>query len=273
MMEFFSKRLNYDFPWQKYSQMTARDYVSGAMENTTSTLHQESAQQKPGDLIDENKWEDVIAHELFHHWFGDLVTAESWSNLTVNESFADYSEYLWNEYKYGKDQADYWLMKSLKNSKADPKNFTKDLVRFDYHDREDMFDGVSYNKGGGILHMLRNYLGDDAFFAGLTDYLKTNEYSTGEAHQLRLSLEKISGKDLNWFFNQWYFGSGYPKLEVSSTYDAMKKQVTVSVAQTQDQKFEFPLAIDVLENGKIVMHGIASEMIGDDTIRKKYLGG
>ena len=251
MIEFFSKRLNYDFPWQKYSQMTARDYVSGAMENTTSTLHQESAQQKPGDLIDENKWEDVIAHELFHHWFGDLVTAESWSNLTVNESFADYSEYLWNEYKYGKDQADYWLMKSLKNSKADPKNFTKDLVRFDYHDREDMFDGVSYNKGGGILHMLRNYLGDDAFFAGLTDYLKTNEYSTGEAHQLRLSLEKISGKDLNWFFNQWYFGSGYPKLEVSSTYDAMKKQVTVSVAQTQDQKFEFPLAIDVLENGKI----------------------
>ena len=251
MMEFFSKRLNYEFPWQKYSQMTARDYVSGAMENTTSTLHQESAQQKPGDLIDENKWEDVIAHELFHHWFGDLVTAESWSNLTVNESFADYSEYLWNEYKYGKDQADYWLMKSLKTSKTDPKNFTKDLVRFDYHDREDMFDGVSYNKGGGILHMLRNYLGDDAFFAGLTDYLKTNEYSTGEAHQLRLSLEKISGKDLNWFFNQWYFGSGYPKLEVSSTYDAMKKQVTVSVAQTQDQKFEFPLAIDVLENGKI----------------------
>lgn len=251
MMEFFSKRLNYDFPWQKYSQMTARDYVSGAMENTTSTLHQESAQQKPGDLIDENKWEDVIAHELFHHWFGDLVTAESWSNLTVNESFADYSEYLWNEYKYGKDQADYWLMKSLKNSKADPKNFSKDLVRFNYHDREDMFDGVSYNKGGGILHMLRNYLGDDAFFAGLNDYLKTNEYSTGEAHQLRLSLEKVSGKDLNWFFNQWYFGSGYPKLEVSSTYDAMKKQVTVSVAQTQDQKFEFPLAIDVLENGKI----------------------
>ncbi len=251
MMEFFSKRLNYDYPWQKYSQMTARDYVSGAMENTTAVLHLESAQQKPGDLIDENKWEDVIAHELFHHWFGDLVTTESWSNLTVNESFANYSEYLWNEFKYGKDAADYHLMKDIKGFKADPKNISKDLVRFNYHSREDMFDGVSYNKGGAILHMLRNYLGDDAFFAGLTDYLKTNEYGTGEAHQLRLSLEKISGKDLNWFFNQWYFGSGYPKLEVSSTYDAMKKQVTVSIAQTQDQKFEFPLAIDVLENGKM----------------------
>ena len=76
------------------------------MENTTATLHQESAQQKPGDLIDENRWEDTIAHELFHHWFGDLVTAESWSNLTVNESFANYSQYLWNEHKYGKDIAD-----------------------------------------------------------------------------------------------------------------------------------------------------------------------
>ena len=251
MIEFFSKKLNYDFPWQKYAQIVGRDYVSGAMENTTAVIHEESAQQKAGDLADENKWEDVIAHELFHHWFGDLVTAESWSNLTVNESFADYSEYLWNEYKYGKDEADYKRLKSLRNSKADPRNFGKDLVRFNYESREDMFDGVSYNKGGGILHMLRNYLGDDAFFAGLSDYLKTNEYGTGEAHQLRLSLEKVSGKDLNWFFNQWYFGKGYPKLEVKSTFDPMKKQVTVNVAQTQEEKFEFPLSIDVLENGKI----------------------
>lgn len=256
MIEFFSKKLNYDFPWQKYSQIVGRDYVSGAMENTTSTLHGEMAYQKTGDLVDENKWEDVIAHELFHQWFGDLVTTESWSNLTVNESFADYSEYLWNEYKYGKDEADYKRLKSIRNSKADPKNFSKDLVRFNYESREDMFDGVTYNKGGGILHMLRNYIGDDAFFAGLTDYLKTNEYGTVEAHQLRLSFEKISGKDLNWFFNQWYFGNGYPKLEVKNAFDPVKKQVTVSVLQTQDPKFEFPLAIDVLENGKMIRKNV-----------------
>lgn len=251
MMEFFSKKLNYDFPWAKYSQIVGRDYVSGAMENTTATLHQESAYQKADDLADENKWEDVIAHELFHHWFGDLVTAESWSNLTVNESFADYSEYLWNEYKYGKDAADYFLLKSLRTSKADPRGFAKDLVRFNYESREDVFDGITYNKGGGILHMLRNYIGDDAFFAGLTDYLKTNEYGTAEAHQLRLSFEKVSGKDLNWFFNQWYYGSGYPKLEVANVFDPVKKKITVTVNQTQDQKFEFPLAIDIMENGKV----------------------
>ncbi|MDQ0593173.1 aminopeptidase N [Chryseobacterium ginsenosidimutans] len=250
MLEFFSKKLGYDYPWAKYAQISGRDYVSGAMENTTATLHGSDILQKPGQLIDENTWEDTIAHELFHQWFGDLVTAESWSNLTVNESFANYSEYLWNEYKYGKDQADYHQMKDVNNYIHNPGDFKKDLVRFDYDSREDVFDLVTYQKGGGILHMLRNYLGDDAFFAGLNDYLKTYEYQNGEAHQLRLSFEKVSGKDLNWFFNQWYFGSGHPKIKYSYTFEPVKKQMVVTIEQTQEQPFQFPLAIDVYDNGK-----------------------
>lgn len=250
MIEFFSKKLNYDYPWAKYAQISGRDYVSGAMENTTATLHGSDILQKPGQLIDENTWEDTIAHELFHHWFGDLVTAESWSNLTVNESFANYSEYLWNEYKYGKDQADYHLMTDVNNYLHNPGDFNKNLVRFNYESREDVFDLVTYQKGGGILNMLRNYLGDDAFFAGMNDYLKTNEYQNAEAHQLRLSFEKVSGKDLNWFFNQWYFGSGNPKLNYSFTFEPVKKQVAVTIDQTQEKPFEFPLAIDVYDNGK-----------------------
>jgi aminopeptidase N len=250
MIEFFSKKMGYDYPWAKYAQISGRDYVSGAMENTTATLHGSDILQKPGQLIDENKWEDTIAHELFHHWFGDLVTAESWSNLTVNESFANYSEYLWNEYKYGKDQADYHQMDDVNMYIHNPADFKKNLVRFNYDSREDVFDLVTYQKGGGILHMLRNYLGDDAFFAGMNDYLKTNEYQNAEAHQLRLSFEKVSGKDLNWFFNQWYFGSGNPKLNYSFTFEPVKKQVTLTINQTQEQMFEFPLAIDVYDNGK-----------------------
>ncbi|WP_278352086.1 M1 family metallopeptidase [Chryseobacterium gleum] len=250
MIDFFSKRLNYDYPWAKYAQISGRNYVSGAMENTTATLHGSDILQKPGQLIDENTWEDTIAHELFHHWFGDLVTAESWSNLTVNESFANYSEYLWNEYKYGKDQADYHLMTDVNNYLHNPTDFNKNLVRFNYESREDVFDLVTYQKGGGILNMLRNYLGDDAFFAGMNDYLKTNEYQNAEAHQLRLSFEKVSGKDLNWFFNQWYFGSGNPKINYSSTFEPVKKQVAVTINQTQEKLFEFPLAIDVYDNGK-----------------------
>ncbi|MGE8533390.1 MULTISPECIES: M1 family metallopeptidase [unclassified Chryseobacterium] len=250
MIDFFSKKLNYDYPWAKYAQISGRDYVSGAMENTTATLHGSDILQKPGQLIDENTWEDTIAHELFHHWFGDLVTAESWSNLTVNESFANYSEYLWNEYKYGKDQADYHLMTDVNNYLHNPSDFNKNLVRFNYESREDVFDLVTYQKGGGILNMLRNYLGDDAFFAGMNDYLKTNEYQNAEAHQLRLSFEKVSGKDLNWFFNQWYFGSGNPKLNYSFTFEPVKKQVAVTINQTQEKPFEFPLVIDVYDNGK-----------------------
>lgn len=250
MIEFFSKRMNYDYPWAKYAQISGRNYVSGAMENTTATLHGSDILQKPGQLIDENTWEDTIAHELFHHWFGDLVTAESWSNLTVNESFANYSEYLWNEHKYGKDQADYHLMTDVNRYIHNPSDFNKNLVRFNYASREDVFDLVTYQKGGGILNMLRNYLGDDAFFAGMNDYLKTNEYQNAEAHQLRLSFEKVSGKDLNWFFNQWYFGSGNPKINYTFTFEPVKKQVAVTINQTQDQMFEFPLAIDVYENGK-----------------------
>ncbi|UKB82844.1 M1 family metallopeptidase [Chryseobacterium sp. MEBOG06] len=250
MIDFFSKKMNYDYPWAKYAQISGRNYVSGAMENTTATLHGSDILQKPGQLIDENKWEDTIAHELFHHWFGDLVTAESWSNLTVNESFANYSEYLWNEYKYGKDQADYHLMSDVNMYLHNPGDFNKNLVRFNYASREDVFDLVTYQKGGGILNMLRNYLGDDAFFAGMNDYLRTNEYQNAEAHQLRLSFEKVSGKDLNWFFNQWYFGSGNPKINYTSTFEPVKKQVAVTVTQTQDQPFEFPLAIDVYDNGK-----------------------
>lgn len=257
MIEFFSKKLNYDYPWQKYAQITARDYVSGAMENTTAVLHSDVAQQKPEKLADENSWEDVITHELFHHWFGDLVTTESWSHLTVNESFANYSEYLWNEYKYGKDFADYKQMKDRDGYFMNPANISKDLVRYNYHNKEDMFDGVSYNKGGNILHMLRKYLGDDAFYAGMHDYLKTNEYGTGEAHQFRLSMEKISGKDLSWFFNQWYFGSGHPKLSYTVNYEPVKKQSTVTINQTQGAPFfEFPLAIDVFDNGKAVRKNV-----------------
>ncbi len=106
MIGFFSDKLGVEYPWNKYSQIVGRDYVSGAMENTTAVIHGEQAYQKPGQLIDENVQENTIAHELFHHWFGNLVTSESWSNLTLNESFANYSEYLWREHKYGKVDAE-----------------------------------------------------------------------------------------------------------------------------------------------------------------------
>ena len=246
MIAFFSRVLGVEYPWVKYAQMTARDYVSGAMENTTATLHQESAQQDSRELIDGNAWESTIAHELFHQWFGDLVTTESWSNLTLNESFANYSETIWDEYKYGPDAGaaqNYSDMQGYLQSQSDK----KDLVRYYYNDKEAMFDAVSYNKGGRILHMLRNYVGDSAFFKSLKLYLNTNKFKTAEAHQLRLSFEEITGKDLNWFWNQWYFGGGHPKLTIDYVFDENSKKVHVIVKQTQsgEKVFKLPIAIDV----------------------------
>ena len=249
MIQFFSDYTGVEYIWPKYAQIVGRDYISGAMENTTAVIHGEMAYQTSSELIDENTWESVIAHELFHHWFGDLVTAESWSNLTVNESFANYSEYLWLEHKYGSDFADEHRYDEIQGY-ISPENELKDLVRFHYNSREDMFDGVSYNKGGAILHMLRNFIGNDAFKAGMKVYLDDNKYGTAEAHQLRLAFEKVTGKDLNWFFNQWYFSNGHPKLDIKYVYSEAANLVTVKISQTQENLFEFPLAIDVYENSK-----------------------
>ncbi|PIZ06789.1 MAG: hypothetical protein COY57_00110, partial [Flavobacteriales bacterium CG_4_10_14_0_8_um_filter_32_5] len=109
MIEFYSNILGVDYPWQKYHQVVVRDYVSGAMENTSAVIFGDFVYQTKREMIDGSSGEDVIAHELFHHWFGDLVTCESWSNLPLNESFATYSEFLWNEYKHGNDKAAHGL--------------------------------------------------------------------------------------------------------------------------------------------------------------------
>lgn len=246
MMDFFSKLLGVEYPWTKYSQIVGRDYVSGAMENTTATLHQESAQQDARQLIDGNSWESVIVHELFHQWFGDLVTTESWSNLTLNESFANYSEYLWDEYKYGKDAADAHNLQDMQGYLFSQSE-NKDLVRFKYEDKEAMFDAVSYNKGGRILHMLRNYVGDSAFFRSLNLYLTQNRFKAAEAHHLRLAFEEVSGKDLNWFWNQWFFGAGHPKLTIDYSFDEPTKKTRVIVKQTQTtgKVFRLPVAVDI----------------------------
>ncbi len=258
MIAFYSRVLGVEYPWNKYAQMTARDYVSGAMENTSATLHTDALQQDARQLVDGNAYEEYIAHELFHQWFGDLVTTESWSNLSVNESFADFSETLWNEYKYGKDAGDATSYKDIEKYLSDETNPSKDLIRFHYADKEDMFDMVTYAKGGRILNMLRNYVGDSAFFKSLNLYLTTNKFKWGEAENLRLAFEEITGQDLHWFWDQWYYGSGHPKLDIDYVYDDASRTVKVIVNQTQDgdKAFRLPLAIDIYEGDKKERHQV-----------------
>lgn len=245
MMEFFSNKLGYDYPWPKYSQIAVRDYVSGAMENTSASIFLEQIQLDNREVLDKN-WDYIIAHELFHHWFGDLTTCESWSNLALNESFANYSEYLWMEHKYGRDEADHHAENELIEYLDEAVRKQEPIVRYHYDYRDDMFDRHSYNKGGRVLHMLRKYVGDDAFFESLKLFLKTNEFQPVEIHHLRLAFEKVTGEDLNWFFNQWFLSPGHPELDV--TYHITESKVQISVQQLQDLRysplFKIPFVVD-----------------------------
>lgn len=257
MIEYFSNLLGVEYPWDKYNQIIVREYVSGAMENTSAVIFGDYAYKTDRELLDSDD-NSTIAHELFHHWFGDLVTAESWSNLTINESFANYSQFLWDEYKYGAYEADYQAENEMEGYfQSAAQQGYHNLVWFDYDNKEDMFDGHSYNKGGRILNMLRNYIGDEAFFTGLQNFLSENKFTAVEFHQLRLAFEKVTGEDLNWFFNQWYLNAAHPNLVFTHKVDSANNMVNVTVEQTQDLSkypiFKLPVQMHVYDdNGKNV---------------------
>ncbi|SFA87020.1 M1 family metallopeptidase [Algoriphagus aquimarinus] len=252
MIGFFSELLGVKYPWPKYDQIVVRDFVSGAMENTTASIFMEELRLTEREAID-SEWDYIIAHELFHQWFGDYVTTESWANITLNEGFANYSEFLWNEYKYGADEAKLKLIAETENYFAEAETKQVELVRFEYENAEDLFDSHSYSKGGAILHMLREYLGAEAFYAGLNDYLEEHAFDNVEVNDLRIAFEKVSGEDLNWFFNQWFLDKGHPDINFKVDYSD-PSNVLITVSQLQDLSttplYQFPLEVSWYEGSK-----------------------
>ncbi len=231
MMEYFSKITGVPFPWNKYSQIVVRDYVSGAMENTSASLFGEFMNQDRRE-IEDNNFEDVVAHELFHQWFGDYVTMESWSNLTLSESFANYSEQLWRAHQYGAAYADELGLEDLnKYIQSTEKGNDPELVRYSYGDREEMFDRISYNKGGAILHYIHSLVGDTSFYRAMHIYLTKNAGQSTEASDWRKAIEAATGQDWTPFFNQWYYRGGHPELGVKYTYDDAAGKLIVIVRQ------------------------------------------
>lgn len=244
MLEFFSNKLGYEFPWDKYAQVIVHEFVAGAMENTSAVTYNTSYQKDARELIDRND-DETVAHELMHHWFGDIVTCEDWGHLTLNESFANYAEYLWQEYKYGADAAQYHWQSDIAPYFSSANSKTEPLVRYRYEKADDMFDVISYNKGGKILHMLRTYLGDDAFFQSLKLYLHRHEYKTAEYSNLRMCFEEVSGEDLKWFFDQWYLKGGHPVLTSSYSYSDERVILKISQKHNFDTGFIYRLPLDV----------------------------
>lgn len=248
MMDFFSQITGVPYPWNKYSQVVVRDYVSGAMENTTASLFGEFMNENARELADKN-YEDVVSHELFHQWFGDYVTAASWSNLTVNESFANYGEELWRAHRYGKASADSLAFADLQGYIYSAQLNDPPLVRFNYDSREEMFDAISYNKGGEILRYLNHLVGDAAFDRAMKIYLTQNALHSADAQNWRMAVEQATGQDWNWFFNEWYYHGGHPILKVAYGYNDTTLKLTVTVSQVQSDStliYTLPLKTAVI---------------------------
>jgi aminopeptidase N len=191
---------------------------------------------------------------LFHQWFGDLVTCESWANLPLNESFANYSELLWQEHLNGTDALEMQLYEEMGEYMGEAESKREPMIRYYYKDKEEMFDRHSYSKGAVLLHMLRKTVGDEAFFTALKLYLKKFAYKKAEIHDLRMVFEEVTGEDLNWFFDQWFLQAGHPKLTVKHSYNTTTKKIQLTVNQEHDLRYtplyRLPLYVDIWVKGK-----------------------
>jgi len=232
MMRFFSEFTGVEYPYDKYAQTVVEIYT-GAMEHTTCTTHSFALLTDKKAALDMDLV-PVVAHELAHQWFGDLVTCRDWSNGWLNEGFATYFELLWKEYDRGNDEFKYALLQEKDGYLAEDSSYRRPIVYYVYHNQGfELFDRHLYNKGAWVLHMLRHQLGDATFRRGIKAYLeryRTREVVTAD---LMRTLEEVSGRSLERFFQQWVHSGGHPELEVSYSWESEHKLAKVKVKQTQ----------------------------------------
>ena len=250
MIELFSQKLGVNYAWEKYDQSMVDDFVAGGMENSSATTNTSSSLRSP-KLVPEypTDEDDLISHELGHQWFGDLVTCKDWGNIWLNEGFATFMETVWEEAHFGKDQADYDRWEAARGWFAQRNLYSKPIVRFDFNDSSE-FDGNAYTKGGWVLYMLRHQLGDDAFYAGLKHYLEVNRGKNVVTADLIKAIDETTHIDVDQFFNQWVYGAGAPKFDLSYTYDDVKHEVALTVKQTQKVEgrvglFRIPTEVEI----------------------------
>jgi aminopeptidase N len=262
MVEFFSRRFGKAYPWAKYEQVALSDF-EGAMETTTLVGYALSQLRSDPQLPDGTgpsfgeaypawTYEDVVAHELAHHWFGDLVTARSLGSLFLNESFATFAHTIWTAEAHGEADADYQRWRLLRRyldhvagtGEVRPLEYERYRAPGDAYQEE-----TTYFKGALVLHQLRFLVGDEGFYRALTDYLERNAFGFTDAHELEESFARATGRNLRAYFEDWITGGGgHPVLEVSHHWSAERKELDLTVRQIHaDLPFEndFRLPVDV----------------------------
>ena len=232
MMELFSDFTGVEYPYDNYKQTVVEIYT-GAMEHTTTTTHSFALVPDQRAALDTDLV-PIVAHELAHQWFGDLVTCRDWSNGWLNEGFAAFMEMLWVQHDQGDDEFKLYMLNEKLGYLDEDKNYRRPVVYYIYHDQGfELFDRHLYNKGGWVLHMLRHQLGEANFRRGIKAYLeryRTKEVITAD---LQRTLEEVTGRSLERFFQQWIYSGGYPEFEVSHSWDGENKLLKLKIKQTQ----------------------------------------
>jgi aminopeptidase N len=242
MLELFSRRFGVPYPYTSYAQLCVADFIFGGMENTTATTLTDTILYDERAALDFDA-DALVAHELAHQWFGDLLTCRAWAEGWLNEGFATYSEYLWREAHEGRDEADHEMDDWGEQYFAEDAGRYRRIIATNVYDEPiDIFDHHLYEKGGRVLHMLRQVLGDDSFFRVLKHYLGKHRGGSVETRDLARAVEDATGRQMDWFFDQWIVkGAGHPELEVGYEWDADKKLACFTVKQTHKVEGATPL--------------------------------
>jgi aminopeptidase N len=242
MLELFSERFGVPYPYPRYAQVFVADFIFGGMENTSATTLTDTVLLDERAAIDYDV-DSLVAHELAHQWFGDLVTCRDWGEGWLNEGFATYSEYIWREHHEGRDAADLELEEwGDAYMGEDSGRYRRTIAIKLYDEPIDIFDHHLYEKGGRVLHMLRDLLGDAAFWKSLKHYLEKHRHGLVESRDLARAVEDATGKVVDWFFSQWVIdGAGHPELDVKVEWDPATSIAAVTVEQTQKTDARTPL--------------------------------
>jgi aminopeptidase N len=240
MIRFFGEKTGQLYPYKKYAQVCVPDFIAGGMENISATTMTESAlRDEIADL--EGDADGLVAHELAHQWFGDLLTCKDWSHIWLNEGFASYFDPLFAESARGEDEFRLEMSGALKAYLASDQEYRRPIVERGYESSMDMFDSVTYSKGACVLHALRGLLGDEAWWKGMRRYVATHKFEVVETDDFRKAMEAASGKDLKWFFDQWVYKAGHPELKVRWHFEDADKTIRAQIQQTQSVDSQTPL--------------------------------
>lgn len=242
MLKFFSEKTGVKYPYPKYAQTFVENF-GGGMENISATTMIEEMIHDERELLDEDS-DSLQAHELAHQWFGDYVTMRDWGQIWLNESFATYFDALYHEYKKGHED---FLYNNVRGNQqgyfsAWNQGNRRPIVTKYYPNKDAMFDQYAYPRGAAVLHMLRKHLGEENWWRSINHYLKSNANQPVSTEDFRIAIEETTGESMDWFFDQWLYKMGHPVFEVTQNYDDAKKQLTLTVKQTQkiDPNNEFP---------------------------------